>query len=57
MKKKIKGQRGSIEAFDAAARQRGMTYAQAQIEETCRMYQKRKRFPPDYGKAGERGSN
>lgn len=48
--------RDAVEEFDAAARARGMTYAQAQIEETCKRYQKRFAVPPHYRKAGERVS-
>ncbi|MGN1144924.1 MAG: hypothetical protein ACI4R5_00630 [Acetatifactor sp.] len=47
---------GLIEQFDAAARARGMSYAQAQVEETCRIYQKRAKIPGYYRKAGKRGS-
>lgn len=45
--------RGAIETFDAAARAMGMTYAQAQVEETCKRYQKRSVIPKYYRKAGK----
>lgn len=48
--------RDAIEEFDAAARARGMTYAQAQIEETCKRYQKRFIVPSHYKKVSERSS-
>lgn len=32
-----------IADFNLKAKERGMTYAQAQVEETCKWYQKRKR--------------
>lgn len=50
--KKSRKQKGSIEEFDAAARARGLTYAQAQVEETCRMFQRRKQIPDGYRHAG-----
>ena len=53
-RRKKKGEKGAIEEFDAAARARGMTYAQAQIEETCGLVHKKFRVPPHYRKAGER---
>ena len=48
--------RNAIEEFDATARARGMTYAQAQIEETCKRYQKRFIVPSHYKKVSERSS-
>lgn len=57
MKKKMQRRsRGAIEEFDAAARARNLTYAQAQVEETCRLFQKRKEIPLYYRKSGKRGS-
>ena len=53
---KNRGQRGPIEEFDAAARARGLTYAQAQVLETCKQYQRRAKIPPYYRKVGKRGS-
>ncbi len=55
-KKKTRGYRpqGDILAFDADARARGMTYAQAQVQETCREHQHRRRVPEDYHRAGAR---
>ena len=47
--------RGSIEEFDAAARAIGLTYAQAQVEETCRYYQSRIAVPAHYRKVEDRG--
>lgn len=52
---KRKAVRGDIEEFDAQARARGLTYAQAQVEETCRRYQSRIVVPEHYRKAGDRG--
>lgn len=46
---------GTIEEFDAAARARGLTYAQAQVEETCSIYQRRIVVPAHYRKVGDRG--
>lgn len=51
---KRKKRKGSIEEFDAAARARGLTYAQAQMEETCRLYQHRKNIPTGYRYAGQK---
>ncbi len=48
--------RNAIEEFDAEARAGGMTYAQAQVKETCKLYQKRFVVPAHYRKAGKRGS-
>lgn len=42
-----KGCRVTIEGFDAAARAAGLTYAQAQVKETCRLLQGKIRLP-DY---------
>lgn len=53
-RKRKKGKKGAIEEFDAAARARGMTYAQAQVEETCKLLQKRFVVPAHYRKVGER---
>lgn len=55
-RKKIKRPRptGDILAFDAAARAAGMTYAQAQVKETCRDCQHIRRVPDNYHKAGTR---
>ncbi len=55
-KRKTRARRpqGDILAFDAAARARGLTYAQAQVEETCKDHQHRRRVPEDYHKAGTR---
>lgn len=53
-RKRKNGKKGAIEEFDAAAGARGMTYAQAQVEETCRLVQKGFTVPPHYRKAGER---
>lgn len=44
---------GSIEEFDAAARARGLTYAQAQVEETCRIFCRRKQIPDWYRHVGK----
>ena len=55
-KQRKKRQRGLIEEFDAAARVKGLTYAQAQVQETCMLYQKRAKIPPYYRRAGKRGS-
>lgn len=46
--------REDILEFDAAARARGMTYGQAQVQETCRDYQHMGQVPDDYQKAGLR---
>lgn len=45
---------GDILTFDAAARARGLTYGQAQVEETCRDYQYMRQVPAHYRKAGTR---
>ena len=45
---------GDILEFDAEARARGMTYGQAQIQETCRDYQHMKQVPAHYRKVGTR---
>lgn len=49
-----KRNRNAIEEFDAAARARGLTYAQAQVEETCKLYQRRFTVPSHYREAGMR---
>lgn len=54
--KKKKQKESALSEFDAAARARGLTYAQAQIEETCRLYQKRFIVPSFYRQIGKRGS-
>ena len=41
-----------ILAFDAAARARGMTYGQAQVQETCSDYQHMRQVPKHYHKVG-----
>lgn len=57
-KKKVKRvcTQGDILEFDAAARARGMTYGQAQVQETCRDYQHIRQVPAHYHKAGTRFS-
>lgn len=45
---------GDILAFDTAARARGMTYGQAQVQETCRDHQYMRQVPAHYHKAGTR---
>jgi len=52
---KRKKNQATIEEFDAAARARGLTYAQAQVEETCKYYQSRIVVPAHYRKVGDRG--
>lgn len=55
-KRKI-GKRQPLEdilEFDASARARGMTYGQAQVQETCRDYQHMRQVPAHYHKASTR---
>lgn len=54
MKGKKRGRKGSIEEFDAAARARGLTYGQAQMEESCRLLQHRKKIPQGFSRIGDR---
>ncbi len=54
-KKRVKkGFVQDILEFDAAARARGLSYGQAQVEETCRDYQYMRQVPAHYRKAGTR---
>lgn len=53
-KKKRGYVQGNILEFDAAARARGMTYGQAQVQETCRDYQHIRQVPAHYRRAGTR---
>jgi len=57
-KKKAKAKRVPMQVdileFDAAARARGLTYGQAQVQETCRDYQYMRQVPAHYRKAGTR---
>lgn len=57
VKRKKRVKKGFVQdilEFDAVARARGLSYGQAQVEETCRDYQYMRQVPAHYRKAGTR---